>query len=115
MQLRVSQMTEKTMVMSLTCAKGTDTMVRLCEIFESLNLNIISATFTAFSERLIITIFLEVWLHSFYYFYFSLWEVIIRVWSTNSEVGFHKNWNFFGGRNINHTQNYLRRVCINFL
>ncbi|KAL3825625.1 hypothetical protein ACJIZ3_021654 [Penstemon smallii] len=58
-ELRVSNMGEKTLVVSLTCNKGTDTMVKLCEIFESLKLNIITANITAFSGSLLKTVFLE--------------------------------------------------------
>nr|GLL44428.1 transcription factor bHLH35-like [Ipomoea trifida]GMD74645.1 transcription factor bHLH35-like [Ipomoea batatas] len=59
LELRVSSMGEKTLVVSLTCSKRTDTMVKLCEIFESLNIKIISATITAFSGRLLKTVFIE--------------------------------------------------------
>lgn len=64
MQLRVSNMGEKTIVVSLTCSKGPDTMVKLCDIFESLNLRIITANITAFSGRLLKTVFVEVSLSS---------------------------------------------------
>lgn len=53
-------MGEKMIVVSLTCSKGTDTMVKLCEIFESLDLKILTANITAFSGRLLKTVFLEV-------------------------------------------------------
>ncbi|KAL2250919.1 UNVERIFIED_CONTAM: Transcription factor bHLH35, partial [Sesamum indicum] len=59
LELRVSNMGEKTIVVSLTCSKRTDTMVKLCEIFESLKLKVITANITAFSERLLKTVFLE--------------------------------------------------------
>ncbi|KAL1547923.1 transcription factor bHLH35-like [Salvia divinorum] len=59
LELRVSSMGEKTIVVSLTCSKGPDTMVKLCDIFESLNLRIITANITAFSGRLLKTVFLE--------------------------------------------------------
>ncbi|XP_057768542.1 transcription factor bHLH35-like [Salvia miltiorrhiza] len=61
LELRVSSMGEKTstIVVSLTCTKGTDTMVKLCDIFESLNLRIITASISTFSERLLMTVFLE--------------------------------------------------------
>ena len=48
------------MVVSLTCSKRTDTMVKLCEVFESLKLKIITANITAFSGRLVKTVFVEV-------------------------------------------------------
>ena len=53
-------MGEKTVVVSLTCSKRTDTMVKLCEVFESLKLKIITANITAFSGRLVKTVFVEV-------------------------------------------------------
>lgn len=53
-------MGEKTVVVSLTCSKRTDTMVKVCEVFESLNIKIISANITAFSGRLLKTAFIEV-------------------------------------------------------
>ncbi|OIT39661.1 PREDICTED: transcription factor bHLH35 isoform X1 [Nicotiana attenuata] len=59
LELRVSSMGEKTVVVSLTCSKRTDTMVKVCEIFESLNIKIISANITAFSGRLLKTAFIE--------------------------------------------------------
>ncbi|KAL0346904.1 UNVERIFIED_CONTAM: Transcription factor [Sesamum calycinum] len=59
LELRVSNMGEKTIVVSLTCSKKTDTMVKLCEIFESLKLKVITANITAFSGRLLKTVFLE--------------------------------------------------------
>ncbi|KAL0374699.1 UNVERIFIED_CONTAM: Transcription factor [Sesamum radiatum] len=58
-KLRVSNIWEKTIVVSLTCSKRTDTMVKLCEIFESLKLKVITANITAFSGRLLKTVFLE--------------------------------------------------------
>ncbi|RYR13703.1 hypothetical protein Ahy_B04g070555 isoform A [Arachis hypogaea] len=65
MQLRVTYMGEKTIVISLTCNKRTDTMVKLCEIFESLKLKIITANITSLSSaRLLKTVFIEVG-HSF--------------------------------------------------
>ncbi|KAL6194530.1 hypothetical protein ACLB2K_035612 [Fragaria x ananassa] len=51
LELRVTYMGEKTVVVSLTCNKRTDTMVKLCEVFESLKLKIITANITAFAGR----------------------------------------------------------------
>ncbi|XP_055822419.1 transcription factor bHLH35-like isoform X2 [Solanum dulcamara] len=59
LELRVSSMGEKTVVVSLTCSKRRDTMVKVCEVFESLNIKIISANITAFSGRLLKTAFIE--------------------------------------------------------
>ncbi|PHU28295.1 Transcription factor bHLH35 [Capsicum chinense] len=60
LELRVSSMGEKTMVASLTCSKRRDTMIKVCEVFESLNIKIISANITAFSGRLLKIAFIEV-------------------------------------------------------
>ncbi|KAM7481740.1 hypothetical protein LguiB_006323 [Lonicera macranthoides] len=59
LELRVSYMGEKTVVVSLTCSKRRDTMVKLCQAFETLNLKIITANITAFSGRLSKTLFIE--------------------------------------------------------
>ncbi|KAI4379673.1 hypothetical protein MLD38_005939 [Melastoma candidum] len=59
LELRVTQMGEKTLVVSLTCSKRTDTMVKLCEVFESLKLKVITANITAFSGRLLKTVLIE--------------------------------------------------------
>ncbi|XP_068325660.1 transcription factor bHLH35-like isoform X2 [Pyrus communis] len=59
LELRVTYMGEKTLVVSLTCSKRTDTMVKLCEVFESLKLKIITANITAFSGRVSKTVFIE--------------------------------------------------------
>ncbi|XP_054821065.1 transcription factor bHLH35-like isoform X2 [Prosopis cineraria] len=58
-ELRVTYMGEKTVVVSLTCSKRTDTMVKLCEMFESLKLKIITANITCFSGRLLKTVFIQ--------------------------------------------------------
>ncbi|KAI8565876.1 hypothetical protein RHMOL_Rhmol03G0295300 [Rhododendron molle] len=59
LELRVSYMGEKTVVVSVTCCKRRDTMVKLCEAFESLKLKIITANITAFSGRLLKTVFVQ--------------------------------------------------------
>ncbi|XP_058068133.1 transcription factor bHLH35-like [Magnolia sinica] len=59
LELRVSEVGERTSVVSITCSKKTDTVVRLCEVFESLKLKIITANITAFSGRLLKTVFVE--------------------------------------------------------
>ncbi|KAL2554112.1 basic helix-loop-helix (bHLH) DNA-binding superfamily protein [Forsythia ovata] len=59
LELRVTDMGEKTVVISLNCSKRTYTMVKLCEIFESLKLKIITANITAFSQNLLKTVFIE--------------------------------------------------------
>ncbi|XVE71901.1 hypothetical protein DITRI_Ditri10aG0188700 [Diplodiscus trichospermus] len=60
LELKVTQMGEKTVVVSITCNKRTDTMVKLCEVFESLKLKIITANITTVSGRLLKTVFVEV-------------------------------------------------------
>ncbi|KAG4959137.1 hypothetical protein AAZX31_13G084100 [Glycine max] len=52
-ELRVTYMREKTFVVNLTCSKRTDTMVKLCEVFESLKLKVIAANITSFSGTLL--------------------------------------------------------------
>ncbi|XP_047271283.1 transcription factor bHLH35-like [Capsicum annuum] len=59
LELKVSSMREKTMVVSLTCSKRRDTMIKVCEVFESLNAKIISANITAFSGRILKIAFIE--------------------------------------------------------
>ncbi|KAK8543283.1 hypothetical protein V6N13_136191 [Hibiscus sabdariffa] len=59
LELKVTHMGEKTMVVSITCSKRTDTMVKLCEVFESLKLKIITANITVISGRLLKTVFIE--------------------------------------------------------
>ncbi|CAA2965193.1 transcription factor bHLH35-like [Olea europaea subsp. europaea] len=60
LELRVSHMGGKTVVISLTCSNRTYTIVKLCEIFESLKLKIITTNITAFSQNLLKTVFVEV-------------------------------------------------------
>ncbi|CAO2823209.1 unnamed protein product [Amaranthus hypochondriacus] len=59
LEVRVSYVGERTIVVSLTCSKREGTMIKLCELFESLKLKIITAHITAFSGRLLKTVFLE--------------------------------------------------------
>ncbi|CAL0304764.1 unnamed protein product [Lupinus luteus] len=59
LELRVTYMGEKTIVVNLRCSKRTDTMVKLCEVFESLQLKVITANITSFSGTLFKTIFIE--------------------------------------------------------
>ncbi|OVA07532.1 Myc-type [Macleaya cordata] len=59
LELRVYNVGEKTMVISLTCDKKTDTLVRLCEVFESLKLKIVTANISALSGRLWKTLYVE--------------------------------------------------------
>lgn len=59
LQMRVAYAGERTVVVSLTCGKREGTMVKLCEAFESLKLKIITAHITAFSGKLLKTVFVE--------------------------------------------------------
>ncbi|XP_012066632.1 transcription factor bHLH35 isoform X2 [Jatropha curcas] len=59
LEFSVVYMGEKTLLVSLTCSKRTDTMVKLCEVFESLKLKIITANITTVSGRLLKTVFIE--------------------------------------------------------
>ncbi|CAK7345716.1 unnamed protein product [Dovyalis caffra] len=59
LELRVAYMGERTLLVSLTCSKRTDTMVKLCEVFESLRLKIITANITSVSGRVLKTVFIE--------------------------------------------------------
>ncbi|XP_077222836.1 transcription factor bHLH35-like [Tasmannia lanceolata] len=59
LELRVHEVGERTSVISITCSKKTDTMVKLCEVFESLKLKIIATNITALSGRFLKTVFVE--------------------------------------------------------
>ncbi|XP_047939704.1 transcription factor bHLH35 isoform X2 [Salvia hispanica] len=59
LEFRVSNMGENVVVVSLSCSKRRDTMIRLCEAFESLKLKVITCSINAFSGRLFKTLFLE--------------------------------------------------------
>ncbi|XP_065848925.1 transcription factor bHLH35 isoform X2 [Euphorbia lathyris] len=59
LELRVDDMAEKILFVSLTCCKRTDTIVKLCQVFESLKLKIITANITTFSGRLSKTLFVQ--------------------------------------------------------
>ncbi|KAK1399772.1 Transcription factor bHLH35 [Heracleum sosnowskyi] len=58
-ELRVSYVGGKTVVVSITCSKQRDTIVKLCEAFESLKLKVITANITSFPETLLKTVFIE--------------------------------------------------------
>ncbi|MCL7046436.1 hypothetical protein MKW94_021107 [Papaver nudicaule] len=60
LELRIYNVGDKTMVVSLTCDKKEDTMVRLCEVFESLKLKIVTASISAVAGRLWKTVYVEV-------------------------------------------------------
>lgn len=58
-ELRVSYVGGKTVIVSITCSKKRDTIVKLCEAFESLKLKVITANITSFSGTLLKTVFIE--------------------------------------------------------
>ncbi|KAL7238634.1 hypothetical protein ACSBR2_004678 [Camellia fascicularis] len=60
LELSVSYIGEKTVVVSLTCSKRTETMVKLCEVFETLKLKIIAVKITCFSGRVLKIVFVQV-------------------------------------------------------
>ncbi|WOL08550.1 transcription factor bHLH35 [Canna indica] len=59
LELKVSKMGEKTMVASITCNKKRDTLIKVCELFESLNLKIVTANISSVSGSLLHTVFVE--------------------------------------------------------
>ncbi|KAJ3696499.1 hypothetical protein LUZ61_000204 [Rhynchospora tenuis] len=58
-ELQVSEIGDKVLSVSLTCNKKTGTMAKLCQIFELLNLKVITASMTAMSGSLLYTLFVE--------------------------------------------------------
>ncbi|KAH9617479.1 hypothetical protein KSS87_008243 [Heliosperma pusillum] len=59
LEMRVSYVGDRTVVVSLTCCKREGILVKLCELFEALKLTIITAHITVFSGRLLKTVFVE--------------------------------------------------------
>jgi hypothetical protein len=59
LEIRVRDMGEKVVVVSLTCNKRRDTIVKLCKVFESLNLKIITANINSVSATLFNTLFIQ--------------------------------------------------------
>ncbi|KAM0939330.1 putative transcription factor bHLH family [Dioscorea sansibarensis] len=59
-ELRVCEFGERCINISITCKKRRDTLVRVCEAFDSLNLKVITANFTSFSGTLLHTLFVEI-------------------------------------------------------
>ncbi|CAI9267204.1 unnamed protein product [Lactuca saligna] len=52
-------MGEKITLVSLKCRKRRDTMIKICEVFESLKLNVVIANITVFPETLFKTLFIQ--------------------------------------------------------
>ncbi|KAF8087287.1 hypothetical protein N665_0593s0046 [Sinapis alba] len=59
LEMTVTCMGEKTVVVCITCSKKRETMLQLCKVLESLNLNILTTNFSSFSSRLSTTLFLQ--------------------------------------------------------
>ncbi|KAG2319412.1 hypothetical protein Bca4012_054342 [Brassica carinata] len=59
LEMKVTSMGEKTLVVSISCSKKRETLLQLCKVLESLNLNIITTNFSSFSSRLSTTLFLQ--------------------------------------------------------
>ncbi|KAI3852120.1 hypothetical protein MKW98_020119 [Papaver atlanticum] len=59
LELRIHNVGEKTMIVSLTCDKKSDTMLRLCQVFESLKLKIVKANISVLSGKLWKTVYVE--------------------------------------------------------
>ncbi|KAL9361697.1 hypothetical protein Peur_044482 [Populus x canadensis] len=59
-EFNVTSMGGKNLFVSLTCNKTTDAMSRICEVFESLKLKIITANITTLSELVKKTVLIEV-------------------------------------------------------
>lgn len=96
-QLSVRYMGEKTVVVSLTCSKRTDTMVKLCEVFESLKLNVITANIICLSGRLTKTVFIQVTPLSFFcrLYLYSVFKVpfIVFCFGSMKSNDFEKEYN----------------------
>ncbi|XP_072973390.1 transcription factor bHLH35-like [Typha angustifolia] len=58
-ELEVSEIGDKILIVSITCNKKRDTMVKICQVFESLHLKVITANITSVSDRLLHTLFVE--------------------------------------------------------
>ncbi|XP_076907695.1 transcription factor bHLH35-like [Bidens hawaiensis] len=58
-ELNVESVGEKIALVTLKCSKRRDTIVKLCEVFESLKLNIVTATIVALPQRLLNTLFIQ--------------------------------------------------------
>ncbi|KAI3879672.1 hypothetical protein MKX03_011998, partial [Papaver bracteatum] len=59
LELRIHNVGDKTMVISLTCDKKRDTMLKLCQVFESLKLKIVKANISVLSGKLWKTVYVE--------------------------------------------------------
>ncbi|XP_044969996.1 transcription factor BHLH6-like [Hordeum vulgare subsp. vulgare] len=60
LELRVSEVSEKVLVVSVTCSKQRDAMTKVCRVLEELRLRVITANITSVSGCLMHTLFVEV-------------------------------------------------------
>ncbi|EMS52912.1 hypothetical protein TRIUR3_34636 [Triticum urartu] len=60
LELRVSEVSEKVLVVSVTCSKQRDAMTKVCRALEELRLRVITANITSVSGCLMHTLFVEV-------------------------------------------------------
>jgi len=60
LELRVAEVGECVLVVSVTCGKGRDAMARVCRAVEELRLRVITASITSVAGCLMHTIFVEV-------------------------------------------------------
>jgi len=60
LEVRVSEVSEKVLVVSVTCTKQRDAMAKVCRVLEELRLRVITANITSVSGFLMHTIFVEV-------------------------------------------------------
>nr|WDD45528.1 transcript factor bHLH116 [Zea mays] len=60
LELRVSEVGDRVLVVNVTCSKGRDAMARVCRAVEELRLRVITASVTSVAGCLMHTIFVEV-------------------------------------------------------
>jgi hypothetical protein len=60
LELRVSEVGDRVLVVNVTCGKGRDAMARVCRAVEELRLRVITANITSVAGCLMHTIFVEV-------------------------------------------------------
>ena len=76
LELRVSEVGERVLVVSVTCGKGRDAMARVCRAVEELRLRVVTANITSVAGCLMHTIFVEV-----IKLCSALLQLIILLWS----------------------------------
>nr|CAB3486629.1 unnamed protein product [Digitaria exilis] len=59
LELRVSEVGDRVLVVSVTCSKRRDAMARVCRAIEGLRLHVITATITSVAGCLMHTVFVE--------------------------------------------------------